>query len=109
MKFWNKDVLRACDNGSKTKDLEKNAEVGKEKSLDQKRKKGFLYPTPAKGVCPKLTRHASLYTYKLPMNKTKKLKHKYIPEKFKDVESFTFTTSNDELMVMVFHGFESRA
>ena len=39
------------------------------------------------------------------MNKTKKLKHKYIPEKFKDVESFTFTTSNDELMV-VFHGFE---
>ena len=42
------------------------------------------------------------------MNKTKKLKHKYIPEKFKDVESFTFTTSNDELMV-VFHGFEKRA
>ena len=39
------------------------------------------------------------------MNKTKKLKNKYIPEKFKDVESFTFTTSNDELMV-VFHGFE---
>ena len=38
------------------------------------------------------------------MNKTKKLKHKYIPEKFKDVESFTFTTSIDELMV-VFHGF----
>ena len=39
------------------------------------------------------------------MNKTDKKKHKYIPEKFKDVESFTFTTSNDELMV-VFHGFE---
>ena len=39
------------------------------------------------------------------MNKTKKLKNKYIPEKFKDVESFTFTTSNDELMV-VFHGFD---
>ena len=39
------------------------------------------------------------------MNKTKKLKNKYIPEKFKDIESFTFTTSNDELMV-VFHGFE---
>ena len=38
------------------------------------------------------------------MNKKQKLKHKYIPEKFKDVESFTFTTSNDELMV-VFHGF----
>ena len=42
---------------------------------------------------------------KLPMNKTKKPRHKYIPDKFKDVESFTFTTANDELMV-VFHGFD---
>ena len=39
------------------------------------------------------------------MNKTKKPRHKYIPDKFKDVESFTFTTANDELMV-VFHGFD---
>ena len=39
------------------------------------------------------------------MNKTDKKKHKYIPEKFKSIESFTFTTNNDELMV-VFHGFE---
>ena len=44
-------------------------------------------------------------TYKLPMNKKQKPKHKYIPERFKNVESFSFTTMNDELMV-VFHGFD---
>ena len=48
---------------------------------------------------------AAFYICKLPMNKTDKKKHKYIPEKFKSIESFTFTTNNDELMV-VFHGFE---
>ena len=48
---------------------------------------------------------AAVYICKLPMKKTDKKKHKYIPEKFKSIESFTFTTNNDELMV-VFHGFE---
>ena len=38
------------------------------------------------------------------MSKTNKKKFK-IPEKFKDVQSFTFTTFGNELMV-VFHGFE---
>ena len=48
---------------------------------------------------------AAVYICKTPMSKTDKKKHKYIPEKFKSIESFTFTTNNDELMV-VFHGFE---
>ena len=48
---------------------------------------------------------AGSITYKLPMNKKQKPKHKYIPERFKNVESFSFTTMNDELMV-VFHGFD---
>ena len=46
-------------------------------------------------------------TYKIPMSKTNKKKF-IIPEKFKDVTSFSFTTYGNELMV-VFNGFEREA
>ena len=46
-------------------------------------------------------------TYNTPMSKTDKKKFK-IPEKYKNVTSFSFTTYGEELMV-VFTGFEKEA
>lgn len=48
---------------------------------------------------------AAVYYDKLPMNNTKKKKQLEIPNKFKNVSGFTFTTYNGELM-MIFNGFE---